>query len=70
MLTASLILVMLYMSANENLTQFAVMLKYDLKIAALFAVVIIKFGIAAYLSHIVAGKYLRDIVATDDTASV
>ena len=69
MLTASLILVILYMSANDNLTFFSVALKYDPKIAALLAAVIVKFGIAAYLSHIVAGKYLRDIAATDSTES-
>ena len=69
MLTASLILVILYMSANDSLSFFSIALKYDPKIAALLAVVIVKFGIAAYLSHIVAGKYLLDIAATDSTAS-
>ena len=68
MMTASLILVILYMSANYYLTHLSVALEYRPEIAALFTVVIVKYGLAAYLSHIVAGKYLREIAATDNTA--
>lgn len=69
MLTSSLIVVILFLSEGAfslsflPLTWFSFALEYDFRIAALLLVVVTKFGLAAYMSHVVAGKYLRDIEA-------
>ncbi|MCY4466882.1 MAG: hypothetical protein OXE46_15225 [Chloroflexi bacterium] len=75
MLTSSLVIVILFLSEGAfsfsfaPLTWFALFLEYDLRIAALLLVVVSKFGLAAYMSHVAAGKYLRDLQAQQPIAT-
>ena len=67
MLTSSLIVVILFLSEGAfsfnflPLTQFLLYLEYNASLAALSLVVAVKFGLAAWMSQVVAGKYMRDI---------
>lgn len=69
MLTSSLIVVILFLSEGAfsfsfiPLTWFSFILEVDFRIAPLLLVVVVKFGLAAYMSHVVAGKYLGEASA-------